>query len=205
MKEECFYKLKDKKEKEILEENFEIIKKEVLNLPEEAYNAWHESNINNGLWYMFPISLLHVFNPYAKEYLPKTVELISKLGSIQSSISVLRAGAEIYPHTDILSYDGKEDILISRETYRMQLGISIPNGDCKIAVQDQNGEFQWSEWKKGKVTCINDSWLHKAHNKTNEDRIVLIVDIPKENAVITEERLNDIMMHFAAEYPELLN
>lgn len=205
MEEKCFFELNTNKEKLLLENNFNIIKNEIYSMNQEFLNKWHEEKINNGLWYMFPINLLHIYNPLAEIIIPETVKLLKIINPVQSSISVLKPGAIILPHTDILNYDGEEDILISKDTYRMQLGIKIPKGDCKIAVKNQNtNEYEWNNWKEGKITCINDSLEHKAHNNTKEDRIVIIVDVVKENRIITEKQKKNILNHFSKLYPDLL-
>lgn len=92
MKEKCFFELNNHKEKLLLENNFNMIKKEINNISSEMLNKWHEEKINNGLWYMFPINLLDIYNPIAIQMFPKTIELLKQIKPIQSSISVLKAG-----------------------------------------------------------------------------------------------------------------
>jgi beta-hydroxylase len=95
--------------------------------------------------------------------MPKTMELLSKvLGTrlCDVAISKLRAGTKILPHRGIFS-----------NTLRAHIGLQIPNGDCKIKV---NNETQ--TWINGKILIFDDRLTHEVWNNTDQDRIVLIFD-----------------------------
>jgi aspartyl/asparaginyl beta-hydroxylase (cupin superfamily) len=55
---------------------------------------------------------------------------------------------------------------------RCHLGIKVPDGDCAIRV---GGETR--RWQEGRCLVFDDSLVHEAWNHTDEDRIVLIVDL----------------------------
>jgi aspartate beta-hydroxylase len=48
----------------------------------------------------------------------------------------------------------------------------VPPGDCAIRVSDHT-----EHWQEGRCMVFDDSYEHEAWNHTDEDRIVLIVDL----------------------------
>lgn len=50
----------------------------------------------------------------------------------------------------------------------------IPDGDVAIRVGDET-----RHWNEGKVFAFNDLCLHEAWNRTDRNRIVLLLDIEK--------------------------
>jgi aspartyl/asparaginyl beta-hydroxylase (cupin superfamily) len=59
---------------------------------------------------------------------------------------------------------------------RTHLGLVCPEG-CWIKVDNES-----YTWKAGKAVLFNDMLLHEAANESDEDRVVLIVDIQKGEA-----------------------
>jgi hypothetical protein len=75
--------------------------------------------------------------------------------------SILRAGAVIKPHEGVKS-----------NYLRMHLGLEIPEGDMGLN-SDTHGSLKW---EKGKAIYFDDRRMHEAWNKTDKDRVILIVD-----------------------------
>ncbi|MFL5865234.1 MAG: aspartyl/asparaginyl beta-hydroxylase domain-containing protein [Solirubrobacteraceae bacterium] len=76
-------------------------------------------------------------------------------------VSRMRPGTHISPHR------GPTNIRL-----RCHLAISVPEGDCAIRVGDRT-----QLWREGGCLVFDDSFDHEAWNHTEEDRIVLIVDL----------------------------
>ena len=55
---------------------------------------------------------------------------------------------------------------------RCHLGINIPEGDCGLTV---GGETR--RWREGECLVFDDSLLHESWNRTEQARVVLIVDL----------------------------
>ena len=57
---------------------------------------------------------------------------------------------------------------------RCHLPLLIPNGSaCKIRVGDET-----RHWEEGKLLIFDDSYEHEAWNESDEDRFILMFDIP---------------------------
>ncbi|MFL5863641.1 MAG: aspartyl/asparaginyl beta-hydroxylase domain-containing protein [Solirubrobacteraceae bacterium] len=76
-------------------------------------------------------------------------------------VSRMRAGTHINAHR------GPTNIRL-----RCHLPITVPEGDCAIRVGDRI-----ERWSEGACLVFDDSYDHEAWNHTEEDRIVLIVDL----------------------------
>ncbi|TVR76026.1 MAG: aspartyl/asparaginyl beta-hydroxylase domain-containing protein [Chitinophagaceae bacterium] len=96
---------------------------------------------------------------------PKTTELLKNIHGMSSAMfSVLSAGQSIPPHKGV--YKG---------VYRVLLGLKIPPDSeelCYLQVEDKK-----MNWEKGKIMLFDDTKLHSAHNYTNQDRVVLFIDV----------------------------
>lgn len=66
----------------------------------------------------------------------------------------------------------------SNNVIRCHFGLDVPNG-CYISVSDKNNlsDQEIKYHKNNEWLCFDDSKIHYAHNPTNKDRIVLIVDV----------------------------
>ncbi len=69
--------------------------------------------------------------------------------------------------THISSHRGPTNLRV-----RCHLAIKVPTGDCAIRVADRT-----RRWQEGKCLVFDDYLDHEAWNHTDEDRIVLIVDL----------------------------
>jgi beta-hydroxylase len=150
---------------EQLEQNWEIIKEEFLNLKRTMYVDWPEKHFYEGNWKVFGL-----FDwPGGKKldsakYCPKTVSIIEEFipQHMSAGFSILKPKTKIKPHT------GRPiDVL------RCHLGLIIPK-DCGLQV---NGETQ--KWENGKVFVFDDTYLHSAWNDSEEERVILLLDFKK--------------------------
>ena len=76
-------------------------------------------------------------------------------------VSRMRGGTHIEPHR------GPTNLRV-----RCHLGIKVPEGDCAIRVGEET-----RRWEEGRCLVFNDYFEHEAWNHTDQDRIVLIVDM----------------------------
>ena len=65
---------------------------------------------------------------------------------------------------------------VQGEYLRMHLGLEVPKGDLGLNSQS-HGAFVW---EKGKAFYFDDRLMHEAWNRTNETRVILIVDFKEK-------------------------
>jgi hypothetical protein len=70
-------------------------------------------------------------------------------------------------HTHIDAHRGPTNVRV-----RCHLGLDVPEGDCAIRVGDEA-----RRWIEGQCLVFDDHFEHEAWNHTDEDRLVLIVDL----------------------------
>jgi beta-hydroxylase len=102
------------------------------------------------------------------KYFPNTFNLIKDEQIHNAFFSILDPHVEIKPHTGY--YKGY---------LRYHLGINIPeeNGKKPYIICGN----QKYEWKEGKGVLFDDMYLHYVNNNTNQQRVVLYLDIKRTN------------------------
>ena len=78
---------------------------------------------------------------------------------------------------------------------RCHLGLRVPDGDCAIRVGAET-----RHWREGSCLVFDDHFEHEAWNHTDEDRIVLIVDMWHPGLSATEVRLLEGLQSYASAY-----
>jgi aspartyl/asparaginyl beta-hydroxylase (cupin superfamily) len=167
-----FYSSSDFAEIKMLEENWEIIRDEVLGL----ITAEELDNIKN----LNPPYLSHpdawkniyFYNFGWKNHancarFPRTHELLKKLPNfIFGGVTVLN------PHSRVLPHNGE-----TNTTIRCHLGLKVPAPlpTCGVKVGSEE-----QEWKEGKVMMFSDAHYHSTWNESDEQRFVLVFDILRE-------------------------
>ena len=63
----------------------------------------------------------------------------------------------------------------NRELIRVHYGIKIPEGDISFKVKNEE-----KKWENGKAFAFNDFYEHGGWNNTEQDRIILIVDLDRK-------------------------
>jgi aspartyl/asparaginyl beta-hydroxylase (cupin superfamily) len=100
--------------------------------------------------------------PNAKQLLPAISRLVANVPSLANAeLSVLAPGAELRLHKA-----GNRCFL------RMHLGIIVPKGDVCLELEGER-----LEWKEGKVMIFDDFYPHTAWNRTEQTRVILMVDL----------------------------
>jgi beta-hydroxylase len=97
---------------------------------------------------------------------PRTTEILETIPRLTSAwFSILAPGYHIPPHRGI-----------TKGVVRTHLGLIIPrNRDaCRIRVGDQT-----RRWEEGKCLVLDDTFDHEVWNDTDDQRVVLIVDVER--------------------------
>tara|TARA_R110000803_G_scaffold3216_5_gene10953 strand:- start:11174 stop:11881 length:708 start_codon:yes stop_codon:yes gene_type:complete len=119
---------------------------------------------NDDKWKMFFLmSAGYRFNRSCQEF-PVTMEILDKYPEIVSAyFSVLGPKKMLNPHRGPWS-----------GVFRMHLGLIIPTEGKGCTLVNNCIPYKW---KAGEVVVFDDTYEHFAVNATNEDRIVLFLDI----------------------------
>jgi beta-hydroxylase len=166
----------------LFEHNYQEIKKEF-----NEYNHHHKNEINcfrsnnpllsnidtidpknNYCWRTLYLKKTGKIIEDKTKHFPKTMELIKDDQIHNAFFSILDPHVEIKPHVGY--YKGY---------LRYHLGIVIPeeNGQ-KPYIICGNEKY---EWKEGKGVLFDDMYLHYVNNNTNQQRVVLYLDIKRKN------------------------
>lgn len=152
----------------MLEENYDVIRREFEALAlDQDLVAWPERYLCKKGWDVFG---LYAFNNRLEENCkkcPETARLLASIpGMTTAMFSCLQPRTHIRPHIGYYQY--------SNYILRAHLGIKVPEG-CALVV---NGVSQ--TWENGKTFVFDDTFRHEAYNKSNELRVVLMIDFKYE-------------------------
>jgi len=191
----AFYTIDEFPKFKVLEENYEVILNEYLNVAEirkkenykdNIFEPWVEKNLyeesNDNGWDVAPIMIGgSVIEERCKKF-PKLYQLTSGISGVVSiSYSLLKPGTHIVPHKGYDEY--------SEKVLRYHMGIIIPEGDIGIRV-----DKELKSWSNGKSFIFDDYLIHEAWNFSKQDRLVLIIDFLKEineEAVFKDKNFNN--------------
>lgn len=152
----------------VIEANFELIKDELNrvlkeeNLKAKAFHKRRYAKSPN--WNQIELLVYGLEYPERIQLFPQTYKIISKLKGVSTVyFSFLDAKSKIQPH------NGDTDAY-----YRIHLGIKVPAQlpDCGLEVAGEK-----LAWQEGKCFAFNDIYYHSAWNNSEENRIVLIIDL----------------------------
>ncbi|CAM2141441.1 beta-hydroxylase [Pararobbsia alpina] len=156
----------------LLRENWEMIRDEALALRDASqiraaagYNdIGFNSFFRNG-WKRFYLKWYNDAHPSAAALCPRTTALLRTLPSVKAAMfAQLPPGGKLNPHRD--PYAG---------SLRYHLGLSTPNDDgCWIEVDGTR-----YSWRDGQEVMFDETYLHRAANETQTDRIILFCDIER--------------------------
>ncbi len=158
-----------------LDHNYPVIREELLGiLPDKrAIPRYHELdemqyNISARVdpekdWKVYPLDIMGVRPPAFCARCPRTTALLDGIpGLFEAFFSILEGGKSIPAHEG--PYRGY---------LRYHLGLVVPEQDPpSIRLKDQV-----YTWKEGQSVLFDDSWEHEVYNRSDGDRVVLIVDI----------------------------
>lgn len=164
-----FYPVAEHPAAQLLAAHFEVIQQEYRALHQRHFVPWPERWLYGKGWTVFGLYQSGRQIAHGCQACPQTAAVLSRIDGVQAAgFSRLAAGTHIQPHR------GR-----AKTELRCHLGIVIPPGDVALRVQ---GETRG--WEEGQCLLFDDTVEHEAWNRADSDRIVLLVDIPRECSVL---------------------
>jgi beta-hydroxylase len=116
-------------------------------------------------WKRFYLKWYGEPTPSARALCPRTLELLDQVPAIKAAMFVRMAPHSRLPvHRDPFA-----------GSLRFHLGLRTPNSEkCRISV---DGQTYW--WKDGEGVLFDETFLHKAENETDQDRLILFCDVER--------------------------
>ncbi len=162
----------DFRELRALENNWETIRDEALNLlalqkiraAEKNDDAGFNSFFKTG-WKRFYLKWYDASHPSAERLCPRTVALLRGMPCVKAAMfAELPPGGKLNIHRDPFA-----------GSLRYHLGLATPNSDaCFIEVDGQR-----YSWRDGQSVVFDETYLHWARNDTDSDRVILFCDIER--------------------------
>ncbi|AKQ54903.1 lipid A hydroxylase LpxO [Bordetella hinzii] len=131
----------------------------------DKYNdAGFNSFFKSG-WKRFYLKWYDTDHPSARALCPVTTELVSNIPGMKAAMfTALPPGSRLPRHRD--PYAG---------SLRFHMGLITPNSpDCYINVDGQD-----YYWRDGEAVVFDETFIHYAENKTEQNRIILFCDLER--------------------------
>lgn len=158
-----FYNSEDFPFCKILEEKFPVIQKEFQALELDNYVRWPEKYLCKKGWDVFPFYAFKNKLEDNCKLCPETTKILESIPGLTTAMfSKLEPRTHIRPHIGYYQYSNK--------ILRAHLGIKVPPLTALVV----NGKEM--HWKEGSTFVFDDTFRHEAYNKSQEDRVVLLVD-----------------------------
>jgi beta-hydroxylase len=146
------------------EASWKEIYAEYLNV-KNKFVDWPEKNLYNKGWEVFGLYNWPSGDPFQEnvKLCPVTSKLIKSCfpkGHGTAGFSRLQPNTILKPHSGYMG-----------NFLRAHLALEVPEGDCALKVQNTI-----MPWQEGKMIVFDDRLEHSAWNKTNKERVVLLVD-----------------------------
>ncbi len=160
-----------------IQENWQIIRQEVLDLYEKGYfettkkpeeTAYYDIGFRTFYkygWSKFYLKWYGYTHTSAQSLCPETVKILKKIPSVNGAMfTILPPDSKLTRHLDPLA-----------ASLRYHLGLSTPNSDhCFINV---DGE-QYS-WRDGEAFLFDETYLHFVYNNSEQTRLILMCDVER--------------------------
>jgi beta-hydroxylase len=160
------------RELQVLEQHWEIIRDEALQLTglqkikaaEKNDDAGFNSFFKNG-WKRFYLKWYDASHPSAERLCPRTVALLRQIPSVKAAMfAELPPGGKLNMHRDPFA-----------GSLRYHLGLVTPNSDnCFIEVDGQR-----YSWRDGQSVLFDETYIHWAQNGSDSNRIILFCDVER--------------------------
>ena len=156
----------------ILRDHWQVLREEAVALFEQgnirpadgtndlAFNSFFRKG-----WTRFYLKWYANYLPSALKFAPKTVEILRQTKSVKAAMFVVLAPhSELGPHRDPFA-----------GSLRYHLGLVTPNSDaCRIYV-----DGNMYSWRDGQDVLFDETYIHWAHNDTDQHRIILFADVER--------------------------
>ena len=167
-----FIDMKHFPELEPLRDNWEMIRDEAMQLFDEGYiraaAKYNDLGFNSFFrtgWKRFYLKWYGDFLPSAETLCPKTAKLLASIPTVNAAMfALLPPGARLVAHRDPFA-----------GSLRYHLGLSTPNSEaCRIFV---DGQLYF--WKDGEPVVFDETYIHRAENQTDHQRVILFCDVER--------------------------
>lgn len=177
-----------------LEKHYEAIRAEVLALDASQFQRAHQRIRRSGGWdvlFFYERGYRHDENCNACPVTVRGIETYPAMRTVAGLIYVsrLRSGTHITAHR------GPTNMRL-----RCHLAIKVPQGDCAIRVGNDV-----RRWQEGQCMVFDDHFEHEAWNRTEDDRIVLVIDMWHPGLSSSEVALLKGLHEYAYAYARELN
>jgi aspartyl/asparaginyl beta-hydroxylase (cupin superfamily) len=143
-----------------LQDNWEIIRDELMAVNESYFVKWPEPDIYDGGWTVFPLYKFGQRIERGCNFCPNSAKILETIpGLFNAGFSSLAAGTHIKPHTGL-----------SNKLLRCHLGLVTPE-DCAIRIGAET-----RAWQPGSIFVFSEETEHEAWNRSQLTRIVLLLD-----------------------------
>jgi hypothetical protein len=169
-----------------LEKHYAAVRPEILGLEGGSFSPESEPIRRTGDWdvaFLYERGRRHDDVCAACPVTARGIEAYPTVRTMAGLIYVSR----MRPRTHIAAHRGPTNLRV-----RCHLGVKIPDGDCALRVGDET-----RQWREGECLVFDDYFEHEAWNHTDEERIVLIVDLWHPGLSATEVRLLEALHGYA--------
>ena len=165
-----------------LRDNWQTIREEAVKLFGEGhiraaakYNDLGFNSFFRTGWKRFYVKWYDEPLPSARALCPRTVEFVQSIPSVNAAMfALLPPGGKLGAHRDPFA-----------GSLRYHLGLITPNSEaCRIFV---DGEPYF--WRDGEAVMFDETFIHRAENKTDVTRVILFCDIERPLSSRARHRL----------------
>ncbi len=176
-----------------LKSNYPAIREEILALAATLFHRESERIGRTGDWdvaFLYERGRRHAD---VCDACPVTTHGIEAYPTIRTAAGLIYV-SRMRPNTHIAPHRGPTNLRV-----RCHLAIKVPTGDCAIRVGEET-----RRWHEGECLVFDDFLVHEAWNHTDEDRLVLIVDLWHPGLTDTEVMLLEGLHNYTYRQAERL-
>ena len=163
-----------------LESRFAEIKAEAMNVKPSSFFEEAEDIGRTGSWQVCMFYEQGRRNDVVSDQCPATTAVLERHDSVRRSAGLIYL-SKLAPRTHVVAHQARGNMRL-----RCHLALSIPQGDCAIRVADEV-----RHWQEGRCMIFDDSFEHEVWNRTDETRLVLLVDLWHPDFTETERTALD--------------
>lgn len=160
-----------------IQNNWEVIRKEVVNLYQQRYfeltkkpgsEAFYDIGFRTFFkygWSRFYLKWYGYTHDSAKKLCPNTIRILEQIPSINGAMfSILPVNGQLTRHLDPIAC-----------SLRYHLGLDTPNSDdCYINIDGVS-----YSWRNGKALLFDETYPHYARNDSDQYRLILMCDVER--------------------------
>jgi Aspartyl/Asparaginyl beta-hydroxylase len=175
----------------LLEDAYPEIRREILSVDRNAFHSEAERIHRTGAWDVLMFHERGRRNGAVCTRCPVTAAVVDNAATVRTLAGLIYA-SRLKPQTEIAAHRGPTNMRL-----RCHLALQVPEGDCGIRVGDES-----RGWVEGRCIVFDDSFDHEAWNRTDAERIVLIVDLWHPDLAAAEVALLEGLHRYAAFHAE---